>query len=280
MSSLWAKLNADGRNIPLIKNINRKEVPQSFPHIIPQAQWRRIKITKTFPFIAPAKRMSPFISSENVFARFQTYKEGSMTIEACLALPLFLFFMINVLSLFLMFHTFITDLEAIHQQGRELAMYSYLGDKDLQKDLIRLGKTRRIEPIIPLIGYPGTRVTSHCYMHAWTGYDVEHRSTGDIEDRYVFITETGSVYHTARSCSHLNLSISLVGAGQIPKMRNQAGGKYYPCERCGGNSTEMVYVTQDGDRYHNTAGCSGLKRTVIVIPISQIGSRQRCMRCG
>ncbi|HJD31259.1 MAG TPA: hypothetical protein H9912_04865 [Candidatus Eisenbergiella stercorigallinarum] len=205
-----------------------------------------------------------------------------MTVEASLAVPIFLFFMVNVLSMLLFFHTFLSNLERLHQQGRQLSMMAYLaGDSGLIRDeMVQLVFPERIQPPVPVIGYPGTTIVSCCYMRAWTGYDVERRAGEDGEETYVYITDNGTAYHRSRACTHLTLSIMLVGKEEAAGMRNASGGKYSPCEKCGGEGSGIVYVTKEGDRYHSTIECSGLKRSVRCIPLSEAGGRTPCSRCA
>lgn len=208
---------------------------------------------------------------------------GSMTAEACIALPLFLFFTVNVLSMILFFHTYISDLEQLHQQGRQLSMLAYAtGEGEfLENNLIQLVRPARVQPVIPILGYPGTTLISCCYMRAWTGYDVEHRAPGDSGEVYVYITEGGSVYHVARNCTYLTLSIQVAGETEVEGLRNASGGKYGPCEKCARTGgTGIVYITKEGSSYHNTITCSGLKRTVRCVPLSEAGGRTPCSRCG
>ena len=115
-----------------------------------------------------------------------------MTVEASLAVPLFLFFVVNVLSMLLFFHTFLSNLERLHQQGRQLSMAAYLaGDSGLiRDDMVQLIHLARVSPAVPVIGYPGTTIVSCCYMRAWTGYDVERRAEGDGEKKPMFILRT------------------------------------------------------------------------------------------
>ncbi len=208
---------------------------------------------------------------------------GSMTAEACIVLPLFLFFTVNVLSMILFFHTYLTNLEQLHQQGRQLSMLAYVtGEGEfLENHLVRLVRPARIQPMIPILGYPGVTVISCCYMRAWTGYDVERRAPGDGGEVYVYITEGGSVYHIARNCTYLTLSIQVAGETEVEGLRNASGGRYAPCEKCARTGgTGIVYITKEGSSYHSTITCSGLKRTVRCVPLSEAGGRGPCSRCG
>ena len=55
-------------------------------------------------------------------------------------------------------------------------------------------------------------------------------------------------------------------------MRNTYGAKYYPCESCSRNQNPAgcVYITSTGNRYHNQETCSGLKRTIRLVKLSQV----------
>ena len=232
--------------------------------------------TFTYPLRQTAKGVS-LPASRQKRSLFRDY-QGSMTAEASLAVPLFLFFMINILSMTLFFHTFAQNLETLHQQGRQLSMLAYVtGAED---EMIQLVRPARVKPVVPVLAYPGTNIVSCCYMRAWTGYDVERKFSVEEQEEYVYITENGTVYHRERNCTHLTLSIELAGKDEVGQLRNESGGKYYPCEKCGGDGSSFVYVTGEGTRYHNTITCSGLKRTVISIPLSEVGGRPPCSRCG
>ncbi len=207
---------------------------------------------------------------------------GSMTVEASAAIPLFLFCLVNLFSLILFFHTFLTNLEELHQQGRQLSMLAY-STKDLvelEDEMIQLIRPVRVKPPIAILGYPGTTIVSTCYMRAWTGYDAERAQSEETEKRYVYLTENGSVYHISGNCTHLSLSIEMAAKAEVETLRNEDGGRYFPCEKCGGSGSLIVYVAREGDRYHNTISCSGLKRTVRRIPITEVNGRPVCSRCG
>lgn len=122
-------------------------------------------------------------------------------------------------------------------------------------------------------------VVQRCRMHAWVGSDGSGQA--DEAEEMVYVTETGRVYHKNSQCSHLKLSIQTVGSFELAARRNESGGKYYPCEKCApdGLTGAAGYVTGDGNRYHNTLSCSGLKRTILVVPKSQVNGKSACLRC-
>lgn len=207
---------------------------------------------------------------------------GNMTVEAALVMPLFLFAIMNLCSMLLMFQTFSAQEAGLHQTGRELALLAYDTQEDGEQD-IRLVKISRIKPFIPEAAFPEAAIVNGCVMHKWIGYDVSQGNgteTGEKEEM-VYITKSGTAYHRERSCVYLNPSVEMTGQKQAAASKNQGGSRYTPCEICGGNS-EVVYVTRDGNRYHSTVTCSGLRRTIDYVTLEQAlaAGRHACPRCG
>lgn len=149
-------------------------------------------------------------------------------------------------------------------------------------DIIDLKVSYRVRPFTELMGFEGFAMSQRYYGKAWTGYDVTRQiSDSAEEDPMVFVTETGTVYHLDRNCSYLNPSVEAVSAETAAGRRNHSGGKYYPCGSCGAGSGQgQVYITEYGDSYHSQLNCSGLKRTIYTIPLSEVGGRGRCSKCG
>lgn len=162
--------------------------------------------------------------------------------------------------------------------GLSFAGSSMMGEGDV----IDLRVSYRVRPFAGLMGFDGFLVSQRYYGKAWTGYDASG-SVSDFneEDPMVYITETGTVYHLDRNCTYLNPKVEAVSAEGMAGRRNASGGKYAPCGFCGsavgGNS---VYITNYGDRYHRMLNCPGLKRTIYTVPLSEVGARGRCSKCG
>lgn len=144
----------------------------------------------------------------------------------------------------------------------------------------------RIRLPIILFALDDMEMVQRVRLRSWSGLQVKsnYSAIEDSEDdTIVYITKTGSVYHRNRSCSHIKLSIrSVIG---IPsQLRNDNGGKYYPCEKCCKEDkgiTSTYYITSDGTRYHSLSDCSKIKRTVNEVSLSSvIESKRPCKRCG
>lgn len=123
-------------------------------------------------------------------------------------------------------------------------------------------------------------------VRAWTGRtgggvgDGEGAETEPEEEKEeVYVTETGTVYHKDPDCTHIRLSIRRIPKNQLKGIRNVSGGKYHACEKCRGGGSN-VYVSPYGEKYHSSLNCSGLKRTVAKVPLSEAEKLRPCSKCG
>lgn len=248
--------------------------------------------------------------------------KGSVTVETALVLPLFLFLFINIISLFEMIHIHTLLDSGLTRAGQEISSYAplvdnyenvlltevYVKERVIQivgrdrinrspiiggttgimlwrseikeeNDVIDLVMTYRVEPWLPIYGVGEMTLINRCYIKAYTGYEKKEYSGN--EEKY-YVADTGEVYHLYRSCTHLQLTITLIETEKLEQARNENGSKYKPCEICWEEETEteQCYITPQGDRYHLSVSCTGLKRTIYVITESQIGNRPLCSRCG
>ena len=254
---------------------------------------------------------------------------GSLTVEASLVLPLFLFLLVGILQLSRAVQTEGAVRTSLWEVGKRLSTYAYItgyGEEEGQVDklfgagamtytytafLAHEGKdywnqsmvsggssgfsfllstylkddgyldlivTYELRIPFPLTGDIYLPQIQRCRVRGWIG---EKDGTGEKE-QMVYITESGTVYHLSKDCSHLKLTIQEIAPGNLPQARNSSGGKYSPCEKCGKDPLqgENYYITKEGDCFHTTRSCSGLKRTILTIPISQVGARSLCKRCG
>lgn len=285
-------------------------------------------VFKLLSYIAE-KRMSFFSSLHK-----KQYR-ASMAVEAAMAVPFFLFFLINILCVFDMLRLHGKLTAAMHQTGNRMAFYGYaykqagngdallsegldsvvlsegyargrvidiLGEDYLnhtclasgtgglhflkssimkEDDVIELTVSYKVKPVVKVIGFPDFLMENRYYGRAWTGYDVERKAGDSGEDPIVYVAQTGDVYHMARNCTYLNPSVEAVVAAAAEDLRNDSGGRYYPCDRCSISEFQpVVYITSQGSRMHGSVNCSGLKRTVYTIHLSEVGDRGRCSKCG
>ena len=138
----------------------------------------------------------------------------------------------------------------------------------------------RIHPLFAAFTPVSKRLENHYYGHAWIGY-VLGEGTDEEGEPYVYITETGTVYHKNRGCSYLNPSVQGVRAGELEGMRNKGGAIYYACPLCDDMTPGGIcYITDYGTNYHTSVACSGLKRTIYEVKLSEAGGRGACSKCG
>lgn len=151
-------------------------------------------------------------------------------------------------------------------------------------DIIDIVVTYEAKNTYTLLPIPKVKSALRARVRAWTGRDGSGNGAGNEsgaeQETRVFVTETGQVYHKDENCTHIRLSIKTVSKDAVGSLRNAAGGKYHACERCHGGSGGNVYITTYGDRYHSMIGCSGLKRTVLSVPVSQVEDWRACSKCG
>lgn len=149
-------------------------------------------------------------------------------------------------------------------------------------DIIDLKVSYQVRPFANLMGFDGFLVSQRYYGKAWTGYDASD-SVSDLSenDPMVYITETGTVYHLDRNCTYLNPTVEAVSAEEAAGKRNASGARYTSCGSCGTViSGREVYITNFGNSYHSRINCPGLKRTIYTVPLSEVGARGRCSKCG
>ena len=125
----------------------------------------------------------------------------------------------------------------------------------------------------------------------WTGQEAaklyeENQQDGETSgnEETVYMTETGTKYHTHLDCSHLVLSIQETTYAQVGYQRNQKNGKYTKCHVCARTAKltniSILYITDEGDRYHTSRQCSGLKRTIKEVSVAELPAGvSYCKRC-
>ena len=157
---------------------------------------------------------------------------------------------------------------------------SFLKDNDM----IHLVMTFLVKTPVGGIKLPGVFFLQRASVRGWTGRKGSDGTSGeeggDDSAQTVFVTEHGTVYHTDIQCTHIKLSIRQVSRESLTGLRNTSGEIYHSCEKCGSKAGNSVYITEDGNRYHSSLECSGLKRTVNEVSLEEIENLRPCSKCG
>jgi len=208
---------------------------------------------------------------------YRNGRQASMTVEAAFVLPLFLFAVMNILSIVELYRLQGNTSASLHNRAKVLAVAGVDLDGDECVDLLEYHQAK---PFYGLVGYRSFTLCNRARTRAWTGYDNAGEAADGSEEQLVYITPDGEVYHTTKNCTYLKLSIRAVDRTSLDELRNKSGGIYYACDKCGGSEKDTVYITDYGERWHSTLNCSGLKRTINLVPISQAQGRRPCSKCG
>lgn len=245
------------------------------------------------------------------------YARGVITIEAALCIPIFLMAMLSLIYAINAYFVYERVNVAVYEEAKYASIMKYddmsYGASAVQANIIeRLGDDFFDSPIIAdgKSGFDFSKTdlsdkeitvvcvnyrikipffaqmidefefSSKCVVHNWVGY-TNGLNGYENEEEYVYMAKNGTVYHKSRDCTHIRLQIVNVKGKDIGKLRNESGGKYKQCEYCHPKkSDEKIYITKDGDRYHNTLSCAGLKRTIIRVRLSDLNGVKPCTRCG
>lgn len=254
-----------------------------------------------------------FLYKESKRIYLNTLKEkGAMTVEMAIAFPLFLF---AFLAIFFFGQMFLVDQEI--QKGamecaRKIARTEhpevnivlaktywkeYVDTKYLNQTFLKNGTDGvtffgsyydensgkvilkvqyKLEVMIPAFHTFSYHGSYEIHQKSFRGYrpDLEGE-----DEQYVYVTEHQSVYHISRSCSYLQLKIRQDTSVEKYLLGNTS---YQPCEFCMKKSKNpaILYVTEEGKKYHSTLMCSALKRTIKRVKKSEVGSLHLCSRCG
>lgn len=243
--------------------------------------------------------------------------QGSMTLEAALATSFFFFAALCLVCLFEIMVLQTTIKSALHAVGKEVAMEAYVNPviptSSMERELVELIGADRLERSFVVGGRDGldcsnskkywnTTIMDLCVYYkievpilmfripvaareelirikGWTGHEV--KKTEVIENIMVYVTDYGMVYHMDRNCTYLDLSIRGVSREALENLRNLSGGTYKACNSCVGRLDEeqKVYITDYGERYHSSLDCSGLRRSIYAISLTDVHGLGGCSKC-
>lgn len=147
-------------------------------------------------------------------------------------------------------------------------------------DCIDIIVTYQVKPFGGLLSFKPFRMANRYYAHLWNGYALPTEGQSVSEEDFVYVAETGVVYHEDEKCRHLVLHIEETSCEEAFRKRNANGEKYVPCEVCALKGlAEKVYLAEDGTAIHCDRNCPGLKRTVYRIFRKDAGKYRPCSNC-
>lgn len=119
--------------------------------------------------------------------------------------------------------------------------------------------------------------------HLWNGVPGGRLNKNKIEaedSEYVYIGRNSTRYHVTNACHYLFHNPTAVTKDSIGELRNGSGGRYKPCDRCGGAAGAVVYVLPEGDSYHSVSDCSSLRAYVDRVEKSSVEHLGPCSYCS
>lgn len=243
--------------------------------------------------------------------------QGSITVEASLAIGFFFFAVLCLVYLFEIMALQVNIKSALYAVSKEMAEESYvsakisattmekrltelIGEERLDDSLIVGGSTglncdgsRRygnstimdlqvryqIEIPIAMFRIPILPKEETIRVKGWTGK--EGQAVGSVGNEIVYVTEYGIVYHSDPNCGYLDLSVKEADEKEIKELRNKNGEKYKECHACKDSSrnSSEVYVTEYGNKYHYSLECSKIKRNMYAVPIEDVYGLGGCSKC-
>lgn len=255
---------------------------------------------------------SPYAERASAFT-----SKGSITLEAAFSLSLFFFAAISLVYLLEIMAIQTSVKNALHMVAKEYAEEAYLypfisiesverkiveriGEERLERSIVvggssglDLSKTKkrwnttivdfiaeyRLEIPISIFNVHSPLQSQTVRVKGWTGYETAVPDMSSEE--MVYMTDYGVVYHTDASCTYLDLSVRAIEKITIEKIRNRSGRKYKACSLCKNLSAgDVFYITDYGERYHGSLECSGLRRMVYAVPLTDVYGVGGCSKCA
>ena len=187
---------------------------------------------------------------------------ASMTLEAAMILPLFLFFMLGILSVFDMVLLQSSVSAALFRAGREAAEYAWYARYSLEGEESMSLPARAVSAGLSLVWVSGrTEELVRAESPAGSLLAGEISLLGSE-----ILTENGEIYLTASY--EAEPSFVLPGIRSISLQSTYAGHAwtgYRPGEREGERKEEeeeIVYITEKGSVYHRNRNCTYLRPSV------------------
>ncbi len=187
---------------------------------------------------------------------------GSMTVEASMVLPLFIFFFVNIMTLFNILKVQVDIEAALHQTGSELTLLAY----DLRFGKEKL-KGDDDSGVVDAIAGAGGIVYARSKIQQYLGEGIDKSCISGGFNGISFLQSQvlmGNDIIDLVMDYKVHPMIPVIGFKEIP-----VEGRFYGHAWTGydismglvteGTEEEMVYVTENGEVYHRDVDCVHLK---------------------
>ena len=236
---------------------------------------------------------------------------GSLTVEAALAISVFLFAVLGMLGFFFVIRTEIQIQGALEQTGNQLACIpetaslpaaALIFQGKLAEDGvdtssvvggqlgISLGRSTIMghEPIVDLVAVYQMKLP---FFPEGISISIVQRSRkrafgeaaylSSTETTYVYVTRQGEVYHEDLYCTYIRPKTEAVAISEVSERRNGSGSIYYACELCCDEAADVdVWITRWGEAYHLSEHCRGIWHDVERISIEEAWGMRGCSKCS
>lgn len=227
--------------------------------------------------------LTHFLKRVSFFSSFKF--RGSMTLEGCIVIPIFLFFSATLLYGIVIVRFQSTVWEELHETGNNICFMAGKNVEAKEEKIdemgnVKLSVTYSLKEFIAWLPMGNLRFTDSFFGHAWVGYIKDKNAMqGEETEIYVYVTKTGTKYHLSEECTYLKVQINMADMTEIEFLRNASGEKYKECDMCRMENVKWIYFTKWGNRYHSNSSCTALRRTIYIIALSQVGNRTPCSKC-
>ena len=216
--------------------------------------------------------------------------KASMTVEASLVLPLFIFFFVNVMTLFNIVKVQ-SDMEAaLHQTGNEMSLMAFdlrfgegLAGRNGRSGLASIaGAAGVVYAREKIREYLGEGIDKSCVTEGYEGISF-------LQSRVMLGNDNIDIVMDY----NVHPMIPVVGFKDFPVEARYYGHAWTGYDISAGftaqeNEEEMVYVTEHGEVYHRSIDCEHLHLKPRSVDVSEIGSLRNndrkkyysCEYCG
>lgn len=256
MSSLWMKK----MNLKLL-TMQQRPSPKHEKYFQSLARGTIFFISKKISLLI---LKNPFIKRISLLTSLWGKSSGSMTVEAAILLPLFLFFFVNITSAVEMIRLHGNLELALWQCGNKITVLGNAVDNDL----------------IPLPDEAGDFAISYFYIkNQIVGFlGEEYLNNGPLTNGTNSLQFWGSDICNEDDIVEINLTYEVSGEtpffpGNHFKMSNCYYSRLWTGYDIAGEkeTEEIVYITEYGEVYHENRACTHLELSVQKIMLMQVG---------